>query len=113
MNHNDDFAVLDEIFKLIRPLTPERRARLVRVLSQMVSVHYVLAWGRNVKTCEIQVRTLSEEVWGEIDHSINYPHPIKDVACTGQLETLAAAIMNVTTNVDSIVRTVEELKKKT
>lgn len=76
------------------------------------SIHYVLAWGRNVKTCEIQVRTLSEEVWGEIDHSINYPHPTTDVACRGQLESLAAAIMNVTANVDSIVRTVEELKRK-
>lgn len=76
------------------------------------SVHYVLAWGRNVKTCEIQVRTLSEEVWGEIDHSINYPHPTTDVACAGQLETLAAAVMNVTTNVDSIVRTVAALKER-
>jgi ppGpp synthetase/RelA/SpoT-type nucleotidyltranferase len=76
------------------------------------SIHYVLAWGRNVKTCEIQVRTLSEEVWGEIDHSINYPHPTTDVACAGQLETLAAAVMNVTANVDSIVRTVAELKRR-
>src|ERR1700741_1406190 len=35
------------------------------------SVHYVLASGSSTKvTCEIQVRTLMEEVWGEVDHSI-------------------------------------------
>jgi hypothetical protein len=38
MNAEDDFALLDEILKLLRPLTTERRARLVRVLAQMVDV---------------------------------------------------------------------------
>ena len=39
------------------------------------SVHYVIKPNRHSKfTCEIQVRTLMEEVWGEVDHTINYPH---------------------------------------
>jgi putative GTP pyrophosphokinase len=77
------------------------------------SVHYVIASGsKQVKTCEIQVRTLLEEVWGEIDHSINYPHPMDDVACTKQLETLAHAIMGATANVDGIVQTVAERKRR-
>lgn len=77
------------------------------------SVHYVLRWGRkNVKTCEIQVRTLLEEVWGEIDHSINYPHPVNDVACRGQLRTLAHNVMAVTAAVDSIVKSVAEYRRR-
>lgn len=40
------------------------------------SVHYVVESASKTKvTCEIQVRTLMEEVWGEVDHSINYPVP--------------------------------------
>ena len=40
------------------------------------SVHYVIESNSRTRiTCEVQVRTLSEEVWGEVDHKINYPHP--------------------------------------
>jgi hypothetical protein len=38
------------------------------------SVHYIIGSGSQTPlTCEIQVRTLMEEVWGEVDHKINYP----------------------------------------
>src|SRR5258708_3509713 len=38
------------------------------------SVHYVIrARSTNVVTLEVQVRTLADEIWGEIDHKINYP----------------------------------------
>jgi Region found in RelA / SpoT proteins len=41
------------------------------------SVHYVVgSASRTIVTCEIQVRTLMEEVWGQVDHSMNYPDPI-------------------------------------
>jgi ppGpp synthetase/RelA/SpoT-type nucleotidyltranferase len=82
-------------------------------MNQTTSVHYVIASGsRKIKTCEIQVRTLLEEVWGEIDHSINYPHRIDSIACQRQLETLAHAIMGATANVDGIVQTVAALKQE-
>lgn len=47
------------------------------------SVHYIVKLNNdsNPICCEIQVRTLFEEIWGEIDHSINYPHPTKNIAC--------------------------------
>src|SRR5262245_12666042 len=49
------------------------------------SVHYVIgAKSSTPVTCEIQVRTLMEEVWGEVDHTINYPHPNDSVACREQ-----------------------------
>ena len=42
------------------------------------SIHYVIYANRKTKiTCEIQVRTLTEELWGEIDHLINYPHKVQ------------------------------------
>lgn len=43
--------------------------------SYYTSVHYVVTTNKSQQTprCEIQVRTLFEEIWGEIDHQINYP----------------------------------------
>ena len=42
--------------------------------SMYTSVHYVIgSASKTPVTCEIQVRTLAEEVWGEVDHAINYP----------------------------------------
>ncbi len=37
------------------------------------SVHYIVDTEDSL-CCEIQVRTLTEEAWGEIDHSIRYPY---------------------------------------
>ena len=56
------------------------------------SVHYVIKPNNELSniTCEIQVRTLFEEIWGEIDHTINYPHPTEIIACKEQLRVLLA-----------------------
>ena len=38
------------------------------------SVHFIIRPNANsLLVCEIQIRTLFEEIWGEIDHSLNYP----------------------------------------
>lgn len=66
------------------------------------SVHYVIAPNKQF-TCEIQVRTLMEEVWGEIDHAINYPDPSDSVACREQLRALARATSSCSRLVDAIV----------
>lgn len=69
------------------------------------SVHYVIQTNfRNPITCEIQVRTLMEEVWGEVDHSINYPHPTNIIACKEQIAALARVTSGCTRLVDSIFR---------
>ena len=40
------------------------------------SVHYLVRpRAESPLCCEIQVRTLFEEIWGEVDHQINYPQP--------------------------------------
>jgi ppGpp synthetase/RelA/SpoT-type nucleotidyltranferase len=73
------------------------------------SVHYVIESNSKTKiTCEVQVRTLMEEVWGEVDHKINYPHPIDSVACTEQIRVLARVTSSCTRLVDSIFRSERE-----
>jgi len=67
------------------------------------SVHYVFETRSVTKfTCEIQVRTLAEELWGEVDHSFNYPHPTDTVACREQIKVLARLASACTRLVDSI-----------
>ncbi len=76
------------------------------------SVHYVIASGsRTTITCEIQVRTLMEEVWGEVDHTINYPTPATSVACREQIRALARATSSATRLVDSIFATVKDISE--
>lgn len=75
------------------------------------SVHYVVKpYNDNDQSicCEIQVRTLFEEIWGEIDHIINYPHATQSIACKEQLKVLAKLISTGTRMSDSIFRSYQE-----
>lgn len=70
------------------------------------SVHYVVKPNNtNFVCCEIQVRTLFEEIWGEIDHAINYPHETENIACREQLRVLSKLVSTGTRLSDSIFRT--------
>lgn len=70
------------------------------------SVHYVVQANRKTRfTAEIQVRTLAEELWGEVDHAINYPHKTDRLACREQILVLARVTSSCTRLVDSIFRT--------
>ena len=74
------------------------------------SIHYVVM-PNNPKAfacCEIQVRTLFEEIWGEIDHTLNYPHPTKSIACKEQLRVLTKLVSTGTRLADSIFRSHDE-----
>jgi putative GTP pyrophosphokinase len=76
------------------------------------SVHYVIGSASQTQvTCEIQVRTLSEEVWGEVEHTINYPTPCGVLACEEQLKVLARVTSSATRLVDSIFLTHAEAQK--
>lgn len=82
--------------------------------SMYTSVHYVIgSASRTTLTAEIQVRTLMEEVWGEVDHTMNYPHPIGSVACREQLKVLARVTSSASRLVDSIFATVDDHKANT
>jgi ppGpp synthetase/RelA/SpoT-type nucleotidyltranferase len=77
--------------------------------SLYTSVHYVVSSAsKTTITCEVQVRTLMEEVWGEVDHQINYPHPAESLACREQIKVLARVTSSATRLVDSIFLTHQE-----
>ena len=79
------------------------------------SIHYVVRPNNQIENapcCEIQVRTLFEEIWGEIDHHINYPHPTKIFACKEQLRVLAKLVSTGTRLADSIYNCFDEYKLK-
>lgn len=74
--------------------------------SYYTSVHYVVKPRIDSPvSCEIQVRTLFEEVWGEVDHMINYPIPTANIACAEQLKVLAKLVGAGSRLVDSVFRT--------
>jgi putative GTP pyrophosphokinase len=77
------------------------------------SVHYVISSiSKATVTCEIQVRTLMEEVWGEVDHTMNYPHPHESLPCREQIRALARSTSAATRLVDSIYATVEDFEEQ-
>lgn len=76
------------------------------------SIHYLIrpSAGSDL-CCELQVRTLFEEIWGEVDHSMNYPFPIESVACREQLRALSKLVGTGGRLVDSIIRSREEAER--
>ena len=77
--------------------------------SMYTSVHYVFTANKQ-KNCaaELQVRTLAEELWGEVDHKINYPHPSDSSSCREQIKVLARITSSCTRLVDSIFHSHQE-----
>lgn len=77
--------------------------------SMYTSVHYVFTANKQ-KSCaaELQVRTLAEELWGEVDHKINYPHPSASSSCREQIKVLARITSSCTRLVDSIFHSHQE-----
>ncbi|NVN11421.1 RelA/SpoT domain-containing protein [Nguyenibacter vanlangensis] len=73
------------------------------------SVHYLLKPRMDASVCcELQVRTLFEEIWGEIDHRINYPKPTESVTCREQLKVLSKIVGAGSRLVDSIQRSLPQ-----
>ncbi|CAE6846234.1 RelA/SpoT domain-containing protein [Xanthomonas arboricola pv. corylina] len=70
------------------------------------SVHYLVKpRADSPLCCEIQVRTLFEEIWGEVDHKLNYPNPTSNIASREQLRVLSKLVGAGSRLVDSIFRT--------
>ena len=51
-----------------------------------------------------------DKIWGEIDHTINYPHVTNNIACKEQIRVLAKLVFTGTRLADSIFRTYDEYK---
>lgn len=72
------------------------------------SVHYLIKPRVDSQICcEVQVRTLFEEIWGEVDHKINYPNKTDNLACREQLMVLSKIVGAGSRLVDSIQRSLE------
>jgi ppGpp synthetase/RelA/SpoT-type nucleotidyltranferase len=77
--------------------------------SMYTTVHYVIEANQKTKiTCELQVRTLMDEAWGEVSHKVNYPAESTSEACRSQLKVLARLTTGCTRLVDSIFRSHQE-----
>ena len=73
--------------------------------SMYMTVHYdIVANQRKKITCEIQVRSLMEELWGEVSHRINYPTPSSNALCQDQLKVLARLTSGCGRLVDTIFK---------
>lgn len=73
--------------------------------SMYTSVHYIIKGKTNGRLiAELQVRTLMEEVWGEVSHRVNYPNESTVLTCRDQLKVLARFTSGCTRLVDSIFR---------
>jgi len=69
------------------------------------SVHYtVKPTKKTPRRGEIQVRTLAEELWGEVDHALNYPNRADNVSVREQLLVLARVTSSCTRLVDSVFK---------
>ncbi len=77
--------------------------------SMYTTVHYIIVANQRTRiTCELQVRTLMDEVWGEVSHRVNYPHNSPSITCQDQLKVLARLTSGSTRLVDSIFKSHRE-----
>ena len=77
--------------------------------SMYMTIHYDIAANQRTKiTCELQVRSLTEELWGEVSHRVNYPKESQSVSCQDQLKVLARLTSGCGRLVDSIFKTHRE-----
>ena len=74
--------------------------------SMYTTVHYDIQTSQKTPiTCELQVRSLADEVWGEVSHRVNYPTESPSEACRDQLKVLARLTSGCGRLVDSIFKT--------
>lgn len=76
------------------------------------SVHYLIRPRFDSPLCcEVQVRTLFEEIWGEVDHQINYPIPTTSLACREQIKVLSKIVGAGSRLLDSLHRVHQDVSK--
>lgn len=92
----------EELFEQVGIETEQRQ-------SMYTTVHYdILAKQETGIRCEIQVRSLMDEVWAEVSHQVNYPRAAPSVTCQDLLKVLARLTSGCGRLVDSIFKTHHE-----
>lgn len=80
--------------------------RTERAESMYTTVHYDVQTSQSQPiTCELQVRSIADEMWGEVSHRVNYPTESPSEACRDQLKVLARLTSGAGRLVDSIFKT--------
>ena len=80
--------------------------RTKHVASMYTTVHYDVRQNENSQiTCELQVRSLADEIWAEVSHRVNYPTESPSEACRDQLKVLARLTSGCGRLADSIFKT--------
>jgi len=83
---------------------------VVQKPTSYTSVHYLVRpRADSPLCCEVQVRTLFEEIWGEVDHQINYPIPTESLACKEQIKVLSKIVGAGSRLLDSLHRVHQSL----
>lgn len=73
--------------------------------SMYTTVHYDVVANRETGIrCELQVRSLMDEVWAEVSHRVNYPVDSPSATCRDQLKVLARLTSGCGRLVDSIFK---------
>ncbi|MDA8002178.1 MAG: RelA/SpoT domain-containing protein [Alphaproteobacteria bacterium] len=73
--------------------------------SMYISVHYIIGVSETRwPIVELQVRTLMDEVWGEVSHRVDYPVKSTVQSCRDQLKVLARLTSGCVRLVDSIFK---------
>ncbi len=87
---------------------------VVQKPTSYTSVHYLIRpRSDSPLCCEVQVRTLFEEIWGEVDHQINYPIPTTNLACREQIQVLSKIVGAGSRLLDSLHRVHQDHIKNT
>lgn len=80
--------------------------KVQRRISMYTTVHYeFMAHESTGIACELQVRSLADEIWAEVSHKVNYPTDSPSEACRDQLKVLARLTSGCGRLVDSIFKT--------
>lgn len=80
--------------------------------SMYTTVHYDIVANQKTRvSCELQIRSLADELWGEVSHRVNYPKESPSTSCQDQLKVLARLTSGCGRLVDSIFKTHRETDK--
>lgn len=86
--------------------------KVIQKPTNYTSVHYLIKPRADSPICcEVQVRTLFEEIWGEVDHQINYPVPTDNLACQEQIKVLSKIVGAGSRLLDSLNRVNQAAKR--
>lgn len=107
-NYDENRKEDERLFKGDLGFRPNDRKRLLKPKSGYASVHYILVPNSGSRAdhykCELQVRTIHEEAWGEFSHEFTYPRDLVDPLASRLIKRLSGLLHQAEDIVDDIRR---------